>query len=148
LSIDPKHNGMNVAMKQQTIRVLIGKIGLDGHDRGAKIVARALRDAGAEVVYTGIRQRIDDVVAAAIQEDVAVIGLSFLSGDHMTLVPRVIARLKGQGRGDLPLIIGGIILQHQIPALLEMGVRKIFLPGTPIAQVVDDIRAIAAGKDG
>lgn len=135
-------------MNQPKLRVLIGKIGLDGHDRGSKIVARALRDAGAEVIYTGIRQRIDDVVAAAIQEDVAVIGLSFLSGDHMTLVPRVIARLKEEGREDLPLIIGGIILKHQIPTLLEMGVRKIFLPGTPIDRVVEDIKAIASGKDG
>ena len=146
MTINEDRIGTNTAMKTSKIRVLIGKIGLDGHDRGAKIVARALRDAGVEVVYTGIRQRIDDVVAAAIQEDVAVLGLSFLSGDHMTLVPRVIARLKEQGREDLPLIVGGIILERQIPALLEMGVRKIFLPGTPIAQVVEDIKAIAAGK--
>ena len=130
-------------MGQHKTRILIGKIGLDGHDRGAKVVARALRDAGAEVIYTGIRQRVDDVVAAAIQEDVAVLGLSFLSGDHMTLVPRVITRLKEEGREDLPLIVGGIILQNQIPLLMEMGVRKIFLPGTPITRIVEDIQAIA-----
>ena len=135
-------------MEQRKTRILIGKIGLDGHDRGVKVVARALRDAGFEVIYTGIRQRIDDVVTAAIQEDVAVLGLSFLSGDHMTLVPRVIARLKEEGREDLPLVIGGIILKHQIPTLLEMGVRKIFLPGTPIDRVVEDIQTIATGEDG
>lgn len=134
---------MSIAMEQRKIRVLIGKIGLDGHDRGAKVVARALRDAGFEVIYTGIRQRIEDVVAAAVQEDVAVVGLSFLSGDHMTLVPRVLAGLKAAGRADIPLIIGGIILQHQAPALLEMGVRKIFLPGTPLTRIVDDIRSVA-----
>lgn len=130
-------------MEQRKIRVLIGKIGLDGHDRGAKVVARALRDAGFEVIYTGIRQRIEDVVAAAVQEDVAVVGLSFLSGDHMTLVPRVLAGLKAAGRADMPLIIGGIILQHQAPALQEMGVRKIFLPGTPLNRIVEDIRSVA-----
>ena len=134
-------------MKKPNIRVLIGKVGLDGHDRGSKIVARALRDAGAEVIYTGIRQRIEDVVEAAIQEDVAVIGLSFLSGDHMTMVPRVIERLKEKGREDLPLIIGGIILKHQIPVLLEMGVKKVFLPGTPIDQIVEEVRSIASGED-
>lgn len=130
-------------MEQRKIRVLIGKIGLDGHDRGAKVVARALRDAGFEVIYTGIRQRIEDVVAAAVQEDVAVVGLSFLSGDHMTLVPRVLAGLKAAGRADMPLIIGGIILQHQAPELQEMGVRKIFLPGTPLNRIVEDIRSVA-----
>jgi methylmalonyl-CoA mutase C-terminal domain/subunit len=133
-------------MKPPKIRVLIGKIGLDGHDRGAKIVARALRDAGMEVVYTGIRQGVDDVVSAAVQEDVAVLGLSFLSGDHMTLVPRVIERLKATGRADLPLVIGGIILKHQMPALMEMGVRKIFFPGTAIDRIVADIQAIALGN--
>ena len=134
-------------MQPSKIRVLIGKIGLDGHDRGAKIVARALRDAGMEVIYTGIRQRIEDVVNAAVQEDVAVLGLSFLSGDHMTLVPRVVAQLQTAGRGDLPLVIGGIILEHQIPALTEMGVRRVFLPGTPTARIVEEIQALAAVEE-
>ena len=134
-------------MEQRKIRVLIGKIGLDGHDRGAKVVARALRDAGFEVIYTGIRQRVEDVVSAVVQEDVALVGLSFLSGDHMTLVPRVIAELKTAGRGEVPLVIGGIILQHQVPALTEMGVSKIFFPGTPLSDIVAGIRGIADGQE-
>jgi len=134
-------------MEQRKIRILIGKIGLDGHDRGAKVVARALRDAGFEVIYTGIRQRIEDVVAAVVQEDVALVGLSFLSGDHMTLVPRVVTELKAAGRGDVPLVIGGIILQHQVPALTEIGVRKIFFSGTPLSDIVAGMRAIADGQE-
>lgn len=133
-------------MEQRKGRILIGKIGLDGHDRGAKVVARALRDAGFEVIYTGIRQRIADVVSAVVQEDVALVGLSFLSGDHMTLVPRVIGELKAAGRADVPLVIGGIILQHQVPALTEMGVRKIFFPGTPLSEIVAGMRAIVEGR--
>ena len=131
-------------MAQRKTRVLIGKIGLDGHDRGAKVVARALRDAGFEVIYTGIRQRIEDIVSAVVQEDVAVVGLSFLSGDHMTLVPRVMAGLKAAGRGDVPVIIGGIILPHHADALTEMGVRKIFFPGTPLAEIVARIGDLVA----
>ena len=134
-------------MEQRKIRILIGKIGLDGHDRGAKVVARALRDAGFEVIYTGIRQRIEDVVTAVVQEDVALVGLSFLSGDHMTLVPRVVTELKTAGRGDVPIVIGGIILQHQVPALTEMGVSKIFFPGTPLSDIVAGIRGIADGQE-
>ena len=134
-------------MEQRKIRILIGKIGLDGHDRGAKVVARALRDAGFEVIYTGIRQRIEDVVAAVVQEDVALVGLSFLSGDHMTLVPRVVTELKAAGRGDVPLVIGGIILQHQVPALQEMGIHKVFFPGTPLSEIVEGMRSIAEGTD-
>ena len=130
-------------MEQRKIRILIGKVGLDGHDRGAKVVARALRDAGFEVIYTGIRQRIDDVVSAVVQEDVDVVGLSFLSGDHMTLVPRVFNALATAGRPDIPVVIGGIILEHQVSALTQMGVRKVFFPGTPLQQIVDDIRSFA-----
>ncbi len=133
-------------MAQNKARILIGKIGLDGHDRGAKVVARALRDAGFEVVYTGIRQRIENIVSAVVQEDVAVVGLSFLSGDHMTLVPRVIDGLNKTERGDVPVVIGGIILSHQIDVLKGMGIREIFLPGTPLAQIVERIGAIAAEK--
>ena len=133
-------------MGQRKTRVLIGKIGLDGHDRGAKVVARALRDAGFEIIYTGIRQRIDDVVSAVVQEDVHIVGLSFLSGDHMTLVPRVLAGLREAGRADVPVVIGGIILEHQVPLLMEMGVRKIFFPGTPLTRIVESIRTIAQNK--
>ena len=130
-------------MEQRKARILIGKIGLDGHDRGAKVVARALRDAGFEVIYTGIRQRIDDIVSAVVQEDVQVVGLSFLSGDHMTLVPRVITELRAAGRADVPVVIGGIILQHHAPVLMQMGVQEIFFPGTPLAHIVERIQAIA-----
>ena len=134
-------------MEQKRLRVLIGKIGLDGHDRGAKVIARALRDAGFEVVYTGIRQRIEEVVAATVQEDVDVVGLSFLSGDHMVLMPKVMAGLKSAGRGDVPVVIGGIILRHQEPALKEMGVSEIFYPGMPLADIVERIRSIAATEE-
>ena len=135
-------------MKQGNARILIGKIGLDGHDRGAKVVARALRDAGFEVIYTGIRQQIDDIVSAVVQEDVQAVGLSFLSGDHMTLVPRVIAGLRAAGRADVPVIIGGIILPHQMDALMEMGVQKIFLPGTPLTQIIESFGDIVPGQAG
>ena len=129
-------------MAQRKTRILIGKIGLDGHDRGAKVVARALRDAGFEVIYTGIRQRIDDVVSAVVQEGVDLVGLSFLSGDHMTLVPRVLAKLEAAGAAEVPVVIGGIVLKHQVPALKEMGVRHVFFPGTPLPQVIDSIRSL------
>jgi methylmalonyl-CoA mutase C-terminal domain/subunit len=135
-------------MAKRKTRILIGKIGLDGHDRGAKVVARALRDAGFEVIYTGIRQQIDDIVRAVVQEDVAVVGLSFLSGDHMTLVPRVIAGLQAAGRPDVPMIVGGIILPHQVDALMEMGVQQIFFPGTPLAQIIESVRNIVASTGG
>jgi methylmalonyl-CoA mutase C-terminal domain/subunit len=127
---------------------LIGKIGLDGHDRGAKVVARALRDAGFEVIYTGLRQRVDDVVAAAVQEDVDIVGLSFLSGDHMTMVPRVLDALKEAGRPEVPVVIGGIILKHQVPALTGMGVSKIFFPGTPQQEIVESFRSISKSNGG
>ncbi len=139
---------MDNIMVQHKERILIGKIGLDGHDRGAKVVARALRDAGFEVIYTGIRQRIDDIVLAVVQEDVQVVGLSFMSGDHMTLVPRVITGLQAAGRPDVPVIIGGIILPHQTETLMAAGVRKIFLPGTPLARIVDSFNEILTGKTG
>lgn len=126
------------------MRILIAKIGLDGHDRGAKVVARTLRDAGFEVIYTGLRQRIEDIVTAAVQEDVDVMGLSFLSGDHMTLVPRVLKGLEEAGRVKLPVVIGGIILPHQVSTLMEMGVRKVFLPGTHLDKVVEGVRSVVS----
>jgi len=115
---------------------LIAKTGLDGHDRGAKVVARALCDAGADVLYTGIRQRVEHIVMTAAKEEVDVLGLSFLSGDHMTLVPMVIQQLKAAGLADLPVIVGGIILKHHIPELEKFGVKKVFLPGTPLNEIV------------
>ncbi|MBW2000556.1 MAG: cobalamin B12-binding domain-containing protein [Deltaproteobacteria bacterium] len=133
-------------MAERRIRVLIAKAGLDGHDRGAKIVARALKDAGMEVVYTGIRQTPEQVVNAAIQEGVDVLGMSFLSGDHMVQVPRVMKCLREKGVNDLLVVVGGIILRRHIPALLEMGVDKVFLPGTPPGEIVSYIREKAGMK--
>ena len=111
-------------------RVLIAKPGLDGHDRGAKIIARALRDAGMEVIYTGLRQTPEMIAEAALQEDVDAIGLSILSGAHMALVPKVLGLLRGQGQGHVRLLLGGIIPDEDLPALREMGVAAVFGPGT------------------
>jgi methylmalonyl-CoA mutase, C-terminal domain len=122
--------GVTVDVEKRKIRVLIAKVGLDGHDRGAKFVAHELRNAGMEVIYTGIRQTADQVANTAVQEAVDVVGLSFLSGDHMVMVPKVIEKLKNKGREDVKLLVGGIILEKQIPQLLAMGVHQVFLPGT------------------
>ena len=122
------------------IRVLVAKAGLDGHDRGAKIIARALRDAGMEVLYTGLRKTPESIVQAAIQEDVDCIGLSILSGAHNALVPRVIALLKEQKAEDILLVLGGTIPQADIPALKEMGVAEVFGPGTPLDSIVVFLR--------
>jgi len=127
------------------IRVLIAKPGLDGHDRGAKVVARGLRDAGMEVIYTGLRQTPDMIVDAAVQEDIQVIGLSILSGAHMTLFPRVIELLKENGMEDVLVIGGGIIPQEDIPALREAGVDAVFGPGTAIDEIADFIRQQVGG---
>ncbi|MBM3259641.1 MAG: cobalamin B12-binding domain-containing protein [Candidatus Sericytochromatia bacterium] len=123
-----------------TLRVLIGKPGLDGHDRGAKVVARALRDAGMEVIYTGLHQTPDEIVATAIQEDVAVIGLSLLSGAHMTLVPAVLARLKAREAEDIRILVGGIIPPEDAEELVRQGVLGVFGPGTPTARIVEAVR--------
>jgi methylmalonyl-CoA mutase C-terminal domain/subunit len=123
----------------QKIRVVIAKPGLDGHDRGAKVIARALRDAGMEVIYTGLRQTPDQIVGAALQEDADVIGLSILSGAHMHICPRVMELLHEKGLGDVLVVIGGIIPDVDIPKLKEMGVSGIFLPGSPMQEIVDFI---------
>ena len=134
-------------MTERKIRVLIAKPGLDGHDRGAKVVARALRDAGMEVIYTGLRQTAEQIVSAAIQEDVDAIGLSILSGAHNVLFPEILRLLKEEGASDIPVFAGGIIPEKDIPKLKEMGIREIFLPGTPTATAVDAIRgAISATR--
>lgn len=122
-------------MGKRKIRILIAKVGLDGHDRGAKIVARSLMDAGMEVIYTGLRQTAEQIAATAVQEAVDVVGLSFLSGDHMVLVPKVMQTLKEKGLESIMVIAGGIILKHQIPELKKMGVQEVFLPGTPPAEI-------------
>lgn len=122
-------------MGERKIRVLIAKVGLDGHDRGAKIVARALSDSGMEVIFTGIRQTVGEVVNAAVQEAVDVVGMSFLSGDHLVLVPKVLQGLKEAGREDVVVLVGGVILKRHVPQLLEMGVHKVFLPGAPPSDI-------------
>jgi methylmalonyl-CoA mutase C-terminal domain/subunit len=123
------------------IRVVIAKPGLDGHDRGAKVVARALRDAGMEVVYTGLHQTPEQIVETAIQEDADIIGLSILSGAHSTLFPRVVELLKTREATDILVFGGGIIPEGDIPALLEGGVAKVFTPGTPTQAIVDWVNA-------
>ena len=127
-------------MRKQKTRILIAKVGLDSHDRGAKIVARTLRDAGLEVIYTGIRQSVDQVIRAVVQEDVDLLGLSFLAGDHMVLVPKVIQGLKEKGRAEIPVLVGGIILKRHVPELVKIGVKKVFLPGTPLVEIVNYIQ--------
>jgi methylmalonyl-CoA mutase C-terminal domain/subunit len=127
----------------QKIRVVIAKPGLDGHDRGAKVIARALRDAGMEVIYTGLRQTPEQIVSAALQEDADVIGLSILSGAHMHICPRIMDLLREKGLDDVLVVIGGIIPDVDVPKLEASGVRGIFLPGTPMQQIVDFIRANA-----
>jgi methylmalonyl-CoA mutase C-terminal domain/subunit len=123
-----------------SVRLLVGKVGLDGHDRGAKIIARALRDAGFEVIYTGLHQSPEMVVASALQEDVDGIGLSILSGAHLTLFPKILRLLKEQGSDDVVVFGGGIIPDEDAPKLREAGVRAIFTPGTTTQQVVDWVR--------
>ncbi|HEU5162792.1 MAG TPA: cobalamin B12-binding domain-containing protein [Thermoanaerobaculia bacterium] len=131
-------------MTEKKIRVLIAKPGLDGHDRGAKVVARALRDAGMEVIYTGLRQTPEQIVAAAIQEDVDAIGLSILSGAHNVLFPEIMRLLASQGASDIPVFAGGIIPEQDVAKLREIGIKDIFLPGTPTATAVQAIRAAVA----
>jgi methylmalonyl-CoA mutase C-terminal domain/subunit len=123
------------------IRVVIAKPGLDGHDRGAKVIARALRDAGMEVIYTGLRQTPEQIVSAALQEDADVIGLSILSGAHNHICPRVMELLKAQGLDDVLVVIGGIIPEVDIPKLRAIGISGIFLPGTPMQAIIDFITA-------
>ena len=127
-------------MAAKRIRVLVAKPGLDGHDRGAKVVARALRDAGMEVIYTGLRQTPEMIAEAALQEDVDVVGLSILSGAHMALIPRTIQLLRDNGQDDVVVVAGGIIPDDDVPALSEMGVRGVFGPGTPTQKIIDFVR--------
>ena len=125
-----------------TARILVAKPGLDGHDRGAKIVARALCDAGFEVIYTGIRQRIEDIVSIALQEDVSVVGLSILSGAHLALTKRTVDALREAGAGDIAVIVGGTIPQSDVPKVLEAGAAAVFPTGTHLDVLVADVRAL------
>ena len=131
---------------ERKIRVIVAKPGLDGHDRGAKVVARALRDAGMEVIYTGLRQTPEQVVEAAVQEDVDVVGLSILSGAHTYLVPRIIELLREAGMDDVLVTVGGIIPEDDVEMLREHGVRGIFGPGTPTTEIVSFIKENARSR--
>jgi methylmalonyl-CoA mutase, C-terminal domain len=128
-------------MPDRPLRILVAKPGLDGHDRGAKIIARALRDAGFEVIYTGLHQTPEMIVAAAVQEDVDAVGLSIMSGAHMTLFPAVIDLLRQKGASDVAVFGGGIIPQDDVPKLKQVGVSEVFLPGSSTQAIIDWIRA-------
>jgi methylmalonyl-CoA mutase, C-terminal domain len=127
-------------MAERKIRVVVAKPGLDGHDRGAKIIARALRDAGMEVIYTGLHQTPEQIVETVLQEDADAVGLSILSGAHMTLVPRVVELLREQDAGDVVVTVGGTIPSQDIPELKELGVAEVFTPGAPTQAIIDFIR--------
>ena len=133
-------------MTEKKIRVLVAKPGLDGHDRGAKVVARALRDAGMEVIYTGLRQTPEMIAEAALQEDVDAVGLSILSGAHMALAPRILNLLKTNGQGNVKVFLGGIIPDEDVPGLKAMGVTGIYGPGTSTQDIVRDVRIAVLGE--
>jgi methylmalonyl-CoA mutase, C-terminal domain len=131
---------MSAASSNRKIRVVVAKPGLDGHDRGAKIIARALRDAGMEVIYTGLHQTPEQIVETVLQEDADAVGLSILSGAHMTLVPKVIELLRQQDAGDVVVTVGGTIPAQDIPELKELGVAEVFTPGAPTQAIIDYIQ--------
>lgn len=130
----------NAFMSNQKIRVLVAKPGLDGHDRGAKVIARALRDAGMEVIYTGLRQTPEMIAAAALQEDVDAVGVSILSGAHNTLCPRIVQLLREKGMDNVLVLVGGIVPQEDLPRLKQQGVAEVFLPGTSTEDIVKFLR--------
>lgn len=127
-------------MADKTIRILIAKLGLDGHDRGAKLVANGLREAGMEVLYLGLRHTPQQAVDTAVEKQVDYLGLSFLAGDHLTLMPRVMQSLRRHEDREIKVIVGGIILEEHVRPLLDMGVKQVFLPGTPMAEIVEYIK--------
>lgn len=129
-------------MPTETIRVLIAKVGLDGHDRGAKVIAQALKDAGMEVIYTGLRQTPEQIVETAIQEDVQVIGISILSGAHMQLLPPVVELLRNRGAGDIVVLAGGVIPKDDIPYLKEAGIAEVFTPGARTVNIIETINRL------
>jgi methylmalonyl-CoA mutase C-terminal domain/subunit len=135
-----------VEHSNERIRVIVAKVGLDGHDRGVKIVARTLRDAGMDVIYTGLHRTPEEVVEAAIQEDVDVIGISILSGAHMTVFPRLIELLKARGADDIQVVGGGVIPDDDLPRLKALGVRELMLQDTPPAAIVDMVRRVVAER--
>jgi len=131
----------------RTIRVVVAKPGLDGHDRGAKIIARALRDAGMEVIYTGLHQTPEQIAATVVQEDADAVGLSILSGAHMTLVPRVVETLREQGADDVVVTVGGTIPADDVPELKKLGIAEVFTPGASTDEIVEFVRGAVGGKD-
>jgi methylmalonyl-CoA mutase, C-terminal domain len=137
---------MSNKVKQEKIRVLVAKPGLDGHDRGAKVIARALREAGMEVIYTGLRQSPEMIVEAALQEDVDVVGLSILSGAHMELFPLIVDGMKQKGLNHVLIVAGGIIPEEDVPVLKKMGIQAVFRPGAMTQDIVGFINAAMAGK--
>jgi methylmalonyl-CoA mutase C-terminal domain/subunit len=137
---------MSNRVKQEKIRVLVAKPGLDGHDRGAKVIARALREAGMEVIYTGLRQSPEMIVEAALQEDVDVVGLSILSGAHMELFPLIVDGLKQKGLNHVLIVAGGIIPEEDVPVLKKMGIQAIFRPGAMTQDIVDFVNAAMVSK--
>jgi len=139
-------NKGDTRVKQQKIRVLVAKPGLDGHDRGAKVIARALREAGMEVIYTGLRQSPEMIVEAALQEDVDVVGISILSGAHMELFPLIVDGLKEKGLNHVLIVAGGIIPEEDVPVLKKMGIEAIFRPGAMTQDIVDFINTAMANK--
>ena len=138
---------MPASATQKKIRVVVAKPGLDGHDRGAKIIARALRDAGMEVIYTGLHQTPEQIVETDIQEDADAVGLSILSGAHMTLVPRVVELLRAEGAGDVLVTVGGTIPADDIPELEKLGVAAVFTPGAPTQGIIDFIRGAVEERE-
>ena len=140
-----KNNMSEKQLQDKKIRILIGKVGLDGHDRGAKVIAAAFRDAGIEVIYTGLRQTPETIVEAALQEDVDVVGLSILSGAHMALTPRVMELLKANGQTHVKVFIGGIIPDEDLQQLKEMGVAGVFGPGASTEDIIRDVQTAVAG---
>jgi methylmalonyl-CoA mutase C-terminal domain/subunit len=140
---NPEQGDTQSMSKGRRIRVLVAKPGLDGHDRGAKVVARALRDAGMEVIYTGLRQTPEMIAEAALQEDVDIVGLSILSGAHMALAPRILELLKANGQEQVKVFIGGIIPDDDQPRLKEMGVNGVFGPGASTEDIIREVRAAA-----
>jgi methylmalonyl-CoA mutase C-terminal domain/subunit len=142
-SAEQERSGGQSARK---IRVVVAKPGLDGHDRGAKIIARTLRDAGMEVIYTGLHQTPEQIVETVLQEDADAVGLSILSGAHMTLVPRVVDLLKAQGADDVVVTVGGTIPNDDVPELEKLGVAKVFTPGSPTQEIVDFIRSAVENR--
>ncbi len=133
---------------EKRIKVIVAKLGLDGHDRGAKVIARALKDAGMEVVYTGLRQTPEQIVKTAIQEDADVIGISILSGAHLELIPKVVESMRKNNLNDVGLVVGGVIPPEDIPRLKSLGVDDVFLPGSSLREVAEKVRQVAEKKRG